>query len=100
MKLVELYEMGRKYWDRSYSSNGGVLCNTPIEELKQALRLATQAVELLDYIYANADEYDPDVTTVGTSAALEMQKKYLNCAAVWIRIELNRRGEPVFELGE
>ena len=89
MKLVELYEMGRKYWDRSYSSNGGVLCNTPIEELKQALRLATQA-----------DEYAPDVTTVGTSAALEMQKKYLNCAAVWIRIELNRRGEPVFELGE
>jgi len=95
MKLVELYEMGRKYWDRSYSSNGGVLQSLKIEELKQALRLATQAVELLDYIYANADEYDPDVTTVGTAEALEMQKKYLNCAAVWIRIELNRRGETV-----
>jgi len=89
MKLVELYEMGRKYWDLSYSSNGGVLQSLKIEELKQALRLATQA-----------DEYDPDVTTVGTAEALEMQKKYLNCAAVWIRIELNRRGETVFELGE
>ena len=89
MKLVELYEMGRKYWDLSYSSNGGVLQSLKIEELKQALRLATQAVE-----------YDPDVTTVGTAEALEMQKKYLNCAAVWIRIELNRRGETVFELGE
>jgi len=91
MNLVELYKIGREYWERNYLSNGGVFQSLTIEELNQSFVLATQAVELLGYILANADEYDPDVTTVGTAEALEMQKKYLNCAAVWIKIELKRR---------